>query len=250
MFNKIGLLDILLNLVNDNNNAISASIINLIYIYNRKIILGSNFVFQNICKNLSKINKINKDNKTVSIEEFDIEKNRYIKDILNLNLTNNNINLKKKNKNDESYKDYDFWEKRENKLGMIESEIFGKDSNYGFYDLKTFVRTQSLNGHSQSPEINLIKRKNNYLNNLVSNKELIAIKGKEKSTKKILTKDKYSTSTIIINNHNNLHNFNLIPPKLTYLTVPVANTGFFLWEIILLHLCRFRQRVLYIFPSL
>ena len=56
MFNKIGLLDILLNLVNDNNNAISASIIHLIYIYNRKIILGSNFVFQNICKNLSKIN--------------------------------------------------------------------------------------------------------------------------------------------------------------------------------------------------
>ena len=221
MFNKIGLLDILLNLVNDNNNAISASIINLIYIYNRKIILGSNFVFQNICKNLSKINKINKDNKTVSIEEFDIEKNRYIKDILNLNLTNNNINLKKKNKNEEyksedknnnknneAYKDYDFWEKRENKLGMIESEIFGKDSNYGFYDLKTFVRTQSLNGHSQSPEINLIKRKNNYLNNLVSNKELIAIKGKEKSTKKILTKDKYSTSTIIINNHNSIHNFN------------------------------------------
>ena len=44
---------------------------------------------------------INKDNKTVSIEEFDIEKNRYIKDILNLNLTNNNINLKKKNKNEE-----------------------------------------------------------------------------------------------------------------------------------------------------
>ena len=226
MFNKIGLLDILLNLVNDNNNAISASIINLIYIYNRKIILGSNFTFQNICKNLSKINKINKDNKTVSIQEFDIEKNRYIKDILNLNLANNNINiknnnLKKKNKNEEyksegknkndnneSNNDFDFWEKRENKLVMIENEIFGKDSNYGFSDLKTFTRTQSLNGHSQSPEINLIKRKNNYLNNLVSNKELISIKCKEKSSKKILAKDKYSTSTIIINNHNSVHNFN------------------------------------------
>ena len=35
MFNKIWLLDILLNLFNDQNNAISASIINLIYIYNR-----------------------------------------------------------------------------------------------------------------------------------------------------------------------------------------------------------------------
>ena len=233
MFNKIGLLDILLNLVNDNNNAISASIINLIYIYNRKIILGSNFTFQNICKNLSKINKINKDNKTVSIQNFDIEKNRYIKDILNLNLANNNINLnlknnnlKKKNKNEENnnldinkeqenkanedFKDFDFWEKRENRLTIIENEIFGKDTNYGFYDFKNFVRSQSLSGHSQSPEINTIKRKTNYLNNLVSNKELIAIKGKEKTNKKVLTKDKYSSSSIIINNHNlhNIHNFN------------------------------------------
>ena len=217
MFNKIGLLDILLNLVNDNNNAISASIVNLIYIYNRKIILGSNFTFQNICKNLSKINKINKDNKTVSIQNFDIEKNRCIKDILNLNLTNNNPKKNNKNEeyktevnnnNNESYSDFDFWEKRENKLMMIENEIFGKDSNYGFYDLKTLVRPQSLTGSSQSPEIGRIKRKNNYLNNLVSNKELISIKGKEKSTKKVLAKDKYSSSTIIISHHNNLHNIN------------------------------------------
>ena len=215
MFNKIGLLDILLNMINDKNNAISANIINLIYIYNRKIILGSTFIFQNICKNLSKINKINKDNKTVSIQNFDIEKNRYIKDILNLNLTNNNINTKKKNKNEENsennnnhnFNDFDYWEKRENKLVMIENEIFGKDSNYGIYDFKSIARSQSLSGHSQSPEINTIKRKTNYLNNLVNNKDFITMKGKEKSNKKGFTKDKYSSSHTIINNHN-IHNFN------------------------------------------
>ena len=38
--------------------------------------------------------------------------------------------------------------------------------------------------HSQSPEINAIKRKNSYLNNLVNNKELISIKAKEKSSSK------------------------------------------------------------------
>ena len=92
MINKIGILDILLSLINDKNNAISANIINLIYIYNQKIKSSSNQIFQNICKNLSKINKLNKDNKTVSIQNFDIEKNRYIKDILNLNLKNNNNN--------------------------------------------------------------------------------------------------------------------------------------------------------------
>ena len=213
MFNKIGLLDILLNLVNDKNNAISANIINLIYIYNRKIILGSCFIFQNICKNLSKINKINKDNKTVSIKNFDIEKNRYIKDILDLNLANNNTTIKNSskeiikkednniNKNDNFNEDYEYWEKKEHNLTMIENDIFGKDTNYGIYDLKSFLRTQNLPGHSQSPEINTIKRKNNYLNNLVSNKELITLKGKDRANKKVLTKDKYSSSSIS-NNHN------------------------------------------------
>ena len=118
----------------------------------------------------------------------------------------NSTNKEKGNKTNDDFKDFDFWEKKENKLTIIENEIFGKDANYGFYDFKNFVRSQSLSGHSQSPEINIIKRKTNYLNNLVSNKELIAIKGKEKSNKKVLTKDKYSSSSIIINNHN-IHNF-------------------------------------------
>ena len=35
MINKIDILDILLSLINNKNNAISANIINLIYIYNQ-----------------------------------------------------------------------------------------------------------------------------------------------------------------------------------------------------------------------
>ena len=63
MFNKIGLTDFLIKLINDQNNAISANIINLIYVYNKKITKNSGLMFKNILKNLSKINKENKDNK-------------------------------------------------------------------------------------------------------------------------------------------------------------------------------------------
>ena len=43
-------------------------------------------------------------------------------------------------------------------MGILENEIFGKDSNYGFYDLKTFVRTQSLIGGGPfTPEDNYIE---------------------------------------------------------------------------------------------
>ena len=210
MINKIGIIDIVLNLVNDTNNAISANVINLIYIYNKKIILNSNFTFQDICKNLSKINKLNKDNKTVSIQNFDIEKNRYIKDILNLNLINSNNLDRKVQENNEDTKnntECDFWQKNENKLIMREIEIFGKNSNYGF-DFKGFMGVHNFPNHSQSPEINAIKRKSNYLNNLVNSKELLNLKVKDKANKRGLIKDKYSASSIIINNHNNLHNFN------------------------------------------
>ena len=223
MFNKIGLLDILLSMINDTNNAISANIINLIYIYSKKIILNSNFIFQNICKNLSKINKLNKDNKSVSIKNFDIEKNRYINKILKLNLKYNccrkNNDLEEKNENDNInidnfyYNEKDSWEKKENKLIEIENEIFGNDINYGFNDFKSIIKKQNINGYSQSPEIHITKRKNSYLNNLSNNKELITLKSKEKPTKK-LVKDKYSSSVII--NHNSNVNSRTFLPKIKH----------------------------------
>ena len=55
LFIKFNLLDIVYNLINDENNIISASIIEKILFFYKKIIFTSNDVFQNICKTLSKI---------------------------------------------------------------------------------------------------------------------------------------------------------------------------------------------------
>ena len=182
MFYKIGLLDILLSLVNDTNNSISANIINLIYIYNKKIMTNSGLLFQNICKNLSKINK---ENKSIGIQNFDIEKKMIIKKILDLNLSKNYskniITLKEKNDDesnttDDKYNDDDFWEKNENKLIMRENEIFGKDSNYGFNDIQSYIKKLNSIKHSQSPDINSFKRKNSYVNNSIKIKDLVTIK--------------------------------------------------------------------------
>ena len=194
MFNKIGLSDFLITLINDENNAISANIINLIYTYNKKITKNSSIMFQNIIKNLSKINKDNKDNKLVHIEDFDIEKNRIINNILSLDFNN-------KNTSDKNVSEY--WNNLENKLILEEKEIFGDDPYYGFHHLKGLVRSQTLNLNSQSFDIKGINRKTGFLNNLM-NKEVIVIKSKDKinSNKKSLTRDKYSSS-VMINNYNN-----------------------------------------------
>ena len=133
MFNKIGLLDFLITLTEDENNSISAGIVNLIYIYRHKITKNSGIMFQNILKNLSKINEVNKDNKIIHIENFDIEKNRIIKDILNIDY------------NDEKNINNEYWINLENKLIKNEKEIFGDDSFYGFHHLKNVVRSQTLN---------------------------------------------------------------------------------------------------------
>lgn len=183
MFNKIGLLDFLITLTEDENNAISAGIVNLIYIYRHKITKNSGIMFQNILKNLSKINEVNKDNKIIHIENFDIEKNRIIKDILNIDY------------NDEKNINNEYWINLENKLIKKEHEIFGEDTFYGFHHLKNVVRSQTLNLNSQSINLKTMKRKSSYLNNLMN-------KDKEKinsNNKKTLTRDKCASSVSINN---------------------------------------------------
>ena len=124
LFIKFSLLEVVYNLINDENNIISACIIDKILFFHKKIIISSVETFQNICKTLSKINKLNKDNKSVSIQNFDIEKNRTIKKILSIGvkLSENNKKSDEENK-DEEYKKI---EEKEGKLVMKESEIFGK----------------------------------------------------------------------------------------------------------------------------
>ena len=184
MFNKIGLLDFLITLTEDENSSLSAGIVNLIYIYRHKITKNSGIMFQNILKNLSKINEVNKDNKIIHIENFDIEKNRIIKDILNIDY------------NDEKNINNEYWINLENKLIKEEKEIFGDDSLYGFHHLKNVVRSQTLNLNSQSINIKTMKRKSSYLNNIIN-------KDKEKinnsNNKKTLTRDKCASSVSINN---------------------------------------------------
>ena len=219
MFYKIGLLDILVSLVNDTNNSISANIINLIYIYNKKIITNSGLLFQNICKKLSKINK---ENKSIGLQNFDFEKNRNIKKILELNLSKNYstniIALKEKKDNenciiDDKDNNDDFWEKNENKLIMRENEIFGKDSNYGFSDIKSYIKKLNSIKQSQSPDINSFKRKNSYVNSTIKIKDLVTLKTKEKLQKR-LTRDRHSSSLVIINNINSNFNTKIFLPKI------------------------------------
>ena len=184
MINKIGLLEFLITLTEDENNSISAGIVNIIKIYRHKITKNSGIMFQNILKNLSKINEVNKDNKIIHIENFDIEKNRIIKDILNIDY------------NDEKNINNEYWINLENKLIKNEKEIFGDDSFYGFHHLKNVVRSQTLNLNSQSINIKTMKRKSSYLNNIIN-------KDKEKinnsNNKKTLTRDKCASSVSINN---------------------------------------------------
>ena len=145
-----------------------------------------------------------------------------IKKILDLNLSKNYskniITLKEKNDDesnttDDKYNDDDFWEKNENKLIMRENEIFGKDSNYGFNDIQSYIKKLNSIKHSQSPDINSFKRKNSYVNNSIKIKDLVTIKTKEK-LKKRLTRDRHSSSLVIINNINPNFNTKIYLPKI------------------------------------
>ena len=151
-------------------------------------------MFQNILKNLSKINKDNKDNKIIHIENFDIEKNRIINNILSIDY------------NDDKNKNNEHWTNLENELIGKEKEIFGDDSFYGFRHLKNVVRSQTLNLNSQSYNIKPVKRKSSCLINQIN-------KDKEKinsNNKKALARDKCASSVSI----NNYHYSKTILPKI------------------------------------
>ncbi len=137
LFIKLNFLDIVHNLINDENNIISASIIEKILLFHKKIIVSSKDVFLNICKTLATINKLNKDSLSVNIRNFDIEKNRTIKKILNLRIDNNDNNNKNK-WSENSEEEIRKIKEKEDKLIARETEIFGKgyqsiSMNMGFY---------------------------------------------------------------------------------------------------------------------
>ena len=110
---KFGFIDYIFLLINDDNNIISACIINLIFKYRKKIAIYSPNTIQKIIKTLSKINKLNKDNQLV--KNFDVEKNRIIKKFLI-------FKLEDEENEDETLE----IKEKEKKLISRETEILGK----------------------------------------------------------------------------------------------------------------------------
>ncbi len=237
LFIKLNLLDIVHNLVNDENNIISASTIEKILLFHKKIIVSSKEVFMNICKTLSTINKLNKNSLSVSIRNFDIEKNRTIKKILNLGVDKENNNW------DENYEEeIKKIKEKETKLISREIEVFGKgyqslSMNVGFFSNRRIFNYEnkadllSINFDIKNPncaddsvgKVNFTQNnKSNKRKSLIekSNSGIIQNLSSKNNSKKYLPKikhnsRKYSSSNnrqcdITFNNNNNMINNNNI----------------------------------------
>ena len=216
LFLKFNLLDIVYNLINDENNIISASIIEQIFLFHQKIISCSNEVFQNICQTLSTINKLNKDNKSVSIKNFDIEKNRTIKKILNLsnyNISNendknpDNNNNKSKDNNKEEIKKV---KEKEAKLISKENEIFGK--GYQTISLSTGFSIRKAMNESKMDKINLNSENKNGEN--ICTGEDFNSTHKEKNSKRKSWIEKSNSG--VIQNINSKNGSKKYLPKIKY----------------------------------
>ena len=207
LFIKFNFLDIINNLINDENNIISASIIDKILLYHKKISSCSNDVFQNFCKTLSKINKLNKDNKSVSIKNFDIEKNRTIKKILNLGNTNNDSSELK-----EEIKKI---KEKEAKLILKENEIFGK--GYQSISLSTGILNRKSLPENKIDKLK-INSENRYIekkNSQYENTAQFNMTHKDKKRKSWIEKSS-STSGVIQNLNSKSSNAKKYLPKIKY----------------------------------
>ncbi len=189
-----GLLDNIYSLINDENNCISSCMVKILYDNNKKIICSSKSVFQDLIKILSKINKTNLDNKKVSLKNFDIEKNRIINNILNIDIEKIND------------KELLLIKDNENTLLTNEKEIFLKEKNNtpNNSQTKNFVSSQQLNSSlnfSQSLKLNNKNIDSGSVKNIFnSNPNLLCICQKD-SCKKRKSKIEKSSSAISIMNH-------------------------------------------------
>lgn len=114
----------------DNINIISTAIIELIYKNNKKLIVYSPILFQDICELLNEIYNININAFTNDIKNFDKEKNIIINQILNIK-DSNNANSKDKN-NIMFYTEEELCSTKdnENMLTSIENDILNLEINF------------------------------------------------------------------------------------------------------------------------
>ena len=113
----------------DNINIISTAIIDLIYKNNKKLIVYSPLLFQDICELLNEIYNININAFTNDIKNFDKEKNIIINQILNIKDANNNS----KDKNNIMFyteEELSSTKDNENILSSIENDILNLEINF------------------------------------------------------------------------------------------------------------------------
>ena len=165
-FLKLNFIEIIYNLIQDENNVISASIVEKILFFHKKIKYCSKECFDKICSILSEINIISKDGS--SVKHFDIEKNRTIKKLLKLNdIYTKQNNMKNRNifnfgqENDENEENE--IKSKETKKIAKESEILGKA--YQTISLLITVNSSRSRSGSSTNNINLEKK-----NEVIENK--------------------------------------------------------------------------------
>ena len=166
LFLKFNFLEIIHYLINDENNIISASIIEKILYYHKKIKLCSKESFDKIIAILSEINILSKDSN--SVKNFDIEKNRTIKKILNLNAVSQNQENRNKyfnnyyqEQDDKEEKEIKKIKAKETKHNSRENDILGK--NFQNISLLITVNTNknNLNSNNDKKLENDNKNENN-----------------------------------------------------------------------------------------
>ena len=202
LFTKFNFMEIIYCLINDENNIISASILEKIFVFNKKIMLGSNDIFDKICSILSQIYESNKNSN--SSKDFDIEKNRTIKKILSLNnITNKNGNIKneknknyfgfEKNEESEEEKEIKKIKLKETKKIKRESDIFGK-----LYQTISLLITVNSANNTEKTERKNEKEKKVEKQNQSRNEDIIQTTQKDRAKKRKIILEK-SVSNILQN---------------------------------------------------
>ena len=203
LFLKFHFMEIIFYLINDENSIISSSIIEKIFLYHKKIKLYSNNTFDKICSILSEINILNKDNNIV--KDFDIEKNRIIQKILNLNNTSNKNKNNKKEKNHNCFEQEESEEEKEiKKIKAKETKHIKKENDIlgkAYQTISLIITVKSIKKISNEKADSKFEseNKNEILNNNHNddvNQNSITQKERTKKRKMILEK---SVSTIFQN---------------------------------------------------
>ena len=144
LFLKFNFMEIIYYLINDKNNIISTSILEKVLIFYKKIKLYSNSSIEKIFSILSEFEQLNKDSD--SIKDFDIEKNKIIKKILELkNIKNNFSGISEEGELEEEYEIRRIKAKETKKIKK-ENHIFGKT----YQNLSLFTTVNSSNKNNNN----------------------------------------------------------------------------------------------------